>query len=279
MDLFDSHCHLNAKAFDNDRDDILATGHQLGLSGLCIPSTIAAEWESLLSLAKDSSQQQDAHKVRQYVALGIHPCFLSRSYQEKGQKMECCNELERLDQLLSQKPVGLVAVGETGLDFHDRELSDDQREHQQRYFSEQLRLAGHHGLPVIIHARKSHDRILGLLRKYSVDRGGIIHAFSGSEQQAQQYIERGFKLGFGGGITYPRARKTRHLAATLPLDAIVLETDAPDMPLNGFQGQRNSPKHLPAIAHCLAGLRQQPVKEIAEATTRNCKTLFDIDSF
>ncbi|MGB1271550.1 MAG: TatD family hydrolase, partial [Endozoicomonas sp.] len=113
MDLFDSHCHLNARAFANDRADILAKCHQLGLSGLCIPSTTASEWESLLSQARGSSQQRNAHKVRQYVALGLHPCFLSPPYQEIGQKEKRCHELEKLDQLIGQKSTELVALGET----------------------------------------------------------------------------------------------------------------------------------------------------------------------
>ena len=143
-------------------------------------------------------------------------------------------------------------------------------------FDAQLQLAKTYKLPVIIHARKAHDMILKHLRTTPLLQGGIIHAFSGSEQQARQYLERGFKLGVGGGVTYTRARKTRHLAAILPLESLVLETDAPDMPLSGCQGQRNTPLKLPVIAETIAQLRKESVEAIAEQTTLNAQQLFHI---
>lgn len=225
---------------------------------MCIPATQSAEWDSLTATTVTG-------KMRQYVALGLHPCFLSQ-HQEA--------DIDRLDELLGQPIQHIVAVGETGLDFYDTHLTDNQRSLQYSLFTQQVQLAKKHQLPLIIHARKSHDQVLKALRQYKPEAGGIIHAYSGSEQQAKQYIQLGFKLGVGGVITYPRAAKTRHLSATLPINSIVLETDAPDMPLHGFQGLRNSPEQLLPIAECLAKLRNIEVKEVAEHTTVNCQKLF-----
>ncbi len=258
MKLFDSHCHLNFPEFDNDRVQVIQQCRARGLSGLCIPATRSVEWSSLINLAGMQGLQQ-------YVALGLHPYFLSD--HKPG-------DLEQLDYLLSQRHAHVVAVGETGLDFYNRTLSQNDRNQQIFLFTEQVKLAANYQLPLIIHARKSHDVILKILRSLPSIAGGIVHAFSGSEQQALHYIELGFLLGFGGGITYHRAVKTRQLATNLPLSSIVLETDAPDMPLSGFQGQRNSPDRLPLIAQCLAELRGLSVSEVAEQTTNNCLKLF-----
>lgn len=258
MRLFDSHCHLNCADFDRDRPEVLEQCFRAGIVGICIPAVTAGEWFGLLS--------KTTGPVQLFPALGLHPCFLEDHDLQ---------QLEYLDQLLATHKDQIVAVGETGLDFYNRDLSEKDRKFQQQLFSEHLRLACQHQLPVIIHARKSHDQILKTLRRLKPPKGGIIHAFSGSGQQACQYIELGFKLGFGGGITYPRASKTRHLAAILPLESIVLETDAPDMPLQGFQGQRNSPVQLFKVAQCLGELRQTDLAEVAETTFENCLNLFN----
>jgi TatD DNase family protein len=163
------------------------------------------------------------------------------------------------------------AVGEIGLDFYDKSLN---REKQEVYFSKQVIIAKRHQLPVIIHCRKAHDECLQLLKRHA-PRGGIIHAFNGSIQQAEQYIQLGFKLGFGGMLTYERSSKLRKLATDLPLDAIVLETDAPDMVVAAHRGQRNSPAYLPMIAKVLAELRNLTVSEVAETTTHNFHNVFD----
>ena len=265
MTLFDSHCHINFPVFDQDRNQILALCKSKGISHLCIPATRASEWPDLLHRV----QNKAGSIVRQFAALGLHPCF---------QNEHSLEQLDHLDQLLANKPEGIIAVGETGLDFFNAERCNDDRAFQIALFSKQVELAKKHQLPVIIHARKSHDSVLKILRQKTPDRAGIIHAFSGSEQQAYQYIELGFKLGFGGGITYERARKTRQLARSLSLSSIVLETDAPDMPLSGFQGQRNSPERLPDIARCLAELRNQPLQIITKETSNNCIRLFHLPS-
>ena len=158
-----------------------------------------------------------------------------------------------------------VGVGEIGLDFYDKGAD---REAQLAMFEGQLAIAREHGLPVILHVRKAHDEVLGLLHSAGV-RGGIAHAFNGSRQQAGKYIEMGFKLGFGGMLTFERSRKLRELARGLPLDALVLETDAPDMTVSRFRGQRNSPEYIPLVLEAMASVRPEAADRIAAATTRN----------
>lgn len=261
MRFFDSHCHLNFPDFDSDRDQVLRQCYSIGVEDLCIPATRFIEWESLLhTLSSQTHRQPQLH-----IALGLHPCFLNDHQPE---------HLEDLDRLLTSQKHQIAAIGEAGLDFYDKQVTEEQRQSQLYFFTEQVKLACKHELPLIIHARKSHDQILKILRQLQPTKGGIIHAFSGSEQQAHQYIELNFRLGFGGGITYPRARKTRQLATSLPLESIVLETDAPDMPLQGLQGQRNSPEQIPVVAECLASLRSESLQYIATVTTANCKKLF-----
>lgn len=260
--LFDSHCHLNFPDFDGDRAQLLNQASQSGVSELCIPATKYSEWQPLISQSETLSTEAPLNIV---IALGLHPYFLSE---------HTTDHLTALDQLLNQQHTKVVAVGETGLDFFDRTITAQNKAMQVELFTGHVQLACQHQLPLIIHSRKSHDEVLKILRRFKPERAGIIHAFSGSEQQAQQYLNLGFKLGFGGGITYPRATKTRHLAATLPIGSIVIETDAPDMPLNGFQGSRNEPGRLILVAECLAELREESLKEVAEATSFNCRKLF-----
>nr|MDT0252697.1 TatD family hydrolase [Endozoicomonas sp.] len=260
--LFDSHCHLNFPVFDQDREQVLASAAASGVTAICIPATKFSEWPSLITESAKLAKERPLNLV---IALGLHPWFLSEHTHD---------HLIALDQLLQQQPPSVVAIGETGLDFFDRTISAQQKTIQIELFTGHVELACRHQLPLIIHSRKSHDDVLKVLRTFKPERGGIIHAFSGSEQQAQQYLNLGFKLGFGGGITYPRATKTRHLAAIMPMDSIVLETDAPDMPLNGFQGERNEPGRVKLVAECLAELRGESLMEVAESTSQNCRELF-----
>ena len=262
MQFFDSHCHLNFSDFDPDREQVLEQCFALGVKDLCIPATRYDEWHSLLEI----SSKKTEHQPQLHIALGLHPCFLDDHEPLHLKTLDNLLARERHQQII-------VAIGETGLDFYNKPVTEEQSRRQLYFFSEQVKLACLHKLPLIIHARKSHDQILKTLRQHQPAKGGIIHAFSGSRQQAYQYIDLNFKLGFGGGITYPRAQKTRQLAATLPADSIVLETDAPDMPLQGFQGQRNSPEQIPAVAECLAALRSVPLSQVATTTTANCHHL------
>ena len=207
MQFFDSHCHLNFPEFDPDRDQVLEHCFSLGVKDLCIPATRFSEWQSLQESVSTATNRQP----RLHIALGLHPCFMNDHQPE---------HLDVLDKCLTEQKNKIAAIGETGLDFYDKTLTQEQRQSQQFYFIEQVKLACKYERPLIIHARKSHDQILKTLRQHQPEKGGVIHAFSGSHQQAQQYIELNFKLGFGGGITYPRARKTRQLAASLPLKAL-----------------------------------------------------------
>ncbi|USE38548.1 TatD family hydrolase [Endozoicomonas sp. SCSIO W0465] len=264
LPLFDSHCHLNFSDFDGDRAQVLNRAKKSGISHICIPATKQQEW---LPLIHESEVPSKENPVDIVMALGLHPWFISEHKPEY---------LEVLDKLLEQRSARVVAIGETGLDFFDHNTAAQVRDKQLALFTGHVELACLHKMPLIIHSRKSHDDILQVLRRWKPERAGIIHAFSGSEQQAMEYLKLDFKLGFGGGITYPRASKTRHLAATLPINSIVLETDAPDMPLNGYQGQRNEPGRVKLVAECLAELRGISFMEVAQATSHNCRSLFRI---
>ena len=257
--LFDSHCHLDFADFDQDRPQVLDRAADSGVGYICIPAARRGQWQSLINPMPISQP------IQIVVALGLHPYFMTDHHT---------SDLEALDQLLLQHRSlpHVVAIGETGLDF----VVCQDREKQLSMFTGHAKLACRHELPLIIHGRKSHDQILQILRRHRPPRGGIIHAYSGSEQQAREYLKLGFKLGFGGGITYPRASKTRQLASTLPLASLVLETDAPDMPLSGQQGKRNEPGQVLQVATCLASLRKTTLSEVAGATSENCQTVFDL---
>jgi TatD DNase family protein len=245
--LIDTHCHLDASEFDNDRAAVAFAALQSGVSVIVVPAVERANFTAVCGLS-----EQHSHCA---VALGIHPMYVENAQPE---------DLTQLADLIAEKRP--VAVGEIGLDFF---VEGFNRERQEYYFVEQLKLARQFDLPVILHVRKAIDDILKHLRRTKV-KGGIAHAFNGSSQQAAEFIKLGFKLGFGGAMTYPRALKIRELATTLPLEAIVLETDAPDIPPEwlGSRG-RNSPEQLPKIAQVLADLRGLKLTQVAEITTQN----------
>ena len=245
--LVDSHCHLDASEFDSDRDAVVEQARRAGVEKIVVPAIGRINFDRVLALAERYPCCMPA--------LGIHPLFAEQAVPE---------DLEILrDKLQSARP---VAIGEIGLDFFVEGLD---REIQEHYFVEQLKLAREFGLPVILHVRRSVDQVLKHLRRIEV-RGGIAHAFNGSRQQADIFIKLGFKLGFGGAMTWSRALHLRELATTLPLDSIVLETDAPDIPPEWLgRSGRNSPEHLPAIAGAIADLRGVKVEEVIEKTTQN----------
>lgn len=245
--LVDSHCHLDAREFEGERDQIVASAQQAGVSAIVLPAVERANFADVLALAR-------RHPAC-FPALGIHPMYVDRALEE---------DIAQLDHdITAYQP---VAVGEIGLDFFVEGYDAARQEH---FLVEQLKLARKHALPVLLHIRRAQDEILKNLRRIQVS-GGIAHAFNGSRQQADAFIALGFKLGFGGAMTWPRATRIRELAATLPLESIVLETDAPDIPpvWLGRDG-RNSPDQLPKIAQVLADLRGQPLAEIVDATTQN----------
>lgn len=251
--IIDTHCHLNLEAFDPDRDKVLQYSRQSGVIAQIIPATEASGWEQLLELC---SEHHDL-----YPALGLHPVFLQRHTPANIEKLA-----------ITAKTAQPVAIGEIGLDFAIKSLD---RDTQQQLFEAQLIIAKNAGLPVIIHARKSHDVVIRLLRKHRIS-SGTIHAFSGSLQQGMHYYELGFKLGFGGMLTFERSRKLRQLAHDLPAEALVLETDAPDMTVAAHRGERNSPQYLPHVLAALAGARDESLEEVARYTTNNARSLFKL---
>lgn len=252
MMLIDTHCHLDAAEFDADRDLIAREAMNKGIGGIVIPAVARDNFDAVIDLCA-------RHKNCAY-ALGIHPMYVDVA------KLEDIEVLERY--VREHDP---VAIGEIGLDYFVTNPKDhpENIQRQQFFYVEQLKIARQFGLPVILHVRNSIDAILKELRKYKLS-GGIAHAFNGSFQQAQQFIDLGFKLGFGGAMTYGRALKIRELAARLPLDAIVLETDAPDIPPEWVgRGGRNSPQELPKIAQVLAEIRQENVSQVVDIASAN----------
>lgn len=259
----DTHCHLDAPEFDADRLQVRANARALGV-GLCVyPAVARANFEAVRVLA---------HQTGDAYALGIHPLYTPMAEPQ---------DLLSLDTLLTKHrdDPRLVAVGEIGLDYFAPGLDPVK---QDDFYREQLKLARRHGLPVILHVRKSADRLLKSLRALAPREGwrGIAHAFNGSDVQAKAFIELGFVLGFGGAFSFPRALQLRRLAGSLPLNALVLETDAPDIPphwlyktqaerAQGVPQGRNTPSELPRIAAELAQLRSLPIAALAEASTDN----------
>ncbi len=243
----DTHCHLDAAEFGGGQDRVVQAASSVHVNNIVIPAVAASNFDAVLRL----TQQFPAC----HAAYGIHPMYVTQSHTE---------DLQKLRQYLSvYEP---VAVGEIGLDFF---VENRDQAAQEYYFSEQLRLAKEFDLPVLLHVRRAQDTILKHLRRAKVS-GGIAHAFNGSRQQADEFIKLGFKLGFGGAMTYPRALRIRELAATLPLDSIVLETDAPDIPPEFLErGQPNEPQYLPRIAETLSALRKMSTQDVMEATTAN----------
>ncbi len=266
----DTHCHLDAEEFGTLAQQIRARAALNNVAHCVLPGVEVGNFEAVRQLA---------HAQGDSYALGIHPLYVKNAQ---------LSDLDALDAQLKQHADDphLVAVGEIGLDYFVPELSlSPLRERQEQFYIAQLRLARQHGLPVILHVRRSADQLLKGLRAVARETGnapwqGIAHAFNGSEQQAQAFIALGFKLGFGGALTYERAQNLRHLAATLPLSALVMETDSPDMPphwlyktaqerAGGAPQGRNEPAELPRIGAELAALRGITPEALAVATTQN----------
>ncbi|RDE22689.1 TatD family deoxyribonuclease [Motiliproteus coralliicola] len=247
--LCDSHCHLDFSVFDSQRQTIMRQAVEAGVEVIVVPGVRAAGWDGLIELCR-SHGQLTSDTPRLLPALGMHPCFMADHRQQ---------HLVRLEQLLQQQLP--VALGELGLDFWS---PDAEREPQLELLQQQLDLASSYRLPLLLHARKCHDPLIQLLRRQRFEFGGIVHAFSGSRQQAEQYLSMGFKLGIGGAVTYPRAQRLRRTVKELGPEAWVLETDAPDMPLCGRQGQLNRPDYLPGVLQVMGELLQQPAAVLAQ---------------
>ena len=259
----DTHCHLDAPEFDADRDAVVARARAAGVMQLVLPAVGAFDFDRVRELA---------HRHGVAYALGIHPLFVMKASELDLQRLSEALQTQREDPRL-------VAVGEIGLD-HFVPGIDARR--QQHFYVEQLKRAERVGLPVILHVRRSADSLLAGLRRVGFQAGGIAHAFNGSEQQAQAFIALGFKLGFGGNLTFERSLQIRRLAATLPETALVLETDAPDIPPHWLYKTaaqraagavaRNEPAELPRMAEHLAALRGWTLAHTAAVTSANARS-------
>ena len=266
MPWIDTHCHLDAAEFDADRDAVRQNAKTLGVEKCVIPAVMASHFDEVRLLA---------HRHADAYALGIHPLYTPQAEDKDLATLDTHLHAHRDDPRL-------IALGEIGLDGFVPEINTPEAFAKQTHFFEaQLQIAQRHQLPVILHVRRSADGLLKGLRQFPVA-GGIAHAFNGSLQQAKMFIEMGFKLGFGGAMTYDRATKLRALATELPLSALVLETDAPDIPPHwmyttaedrekGKAQGRNSPAELPRIATELAALRGISLQELAVATSENAR--------
>ena len=249
----DTHCHLDADAFDADRDEVLARAREGGVSMMVIPAAEVAAFATVARLA---------HRHGLAYALGIHPLYTPQASDDDIEQLRAALAAARDDPRL-------VAVGEIGLDYFVEGLD---RERQEWFYAQQLKLARENRLPVILHVRRSADGLLKYLNRHEVI-GGIAHAFNGSEDQALRMIARGLKLGYGGAMTYDGSLRIRQLAATLPDDAWVLETDAPDIAPQWRRKEgvsvRNEPGDLPAMGQVMAQLRGLSLAEVAQLNRRN----------
>lgn len=262
MEFFDSHCHFDFTDFDHDRDLIWRECTAQGIRSLIIPGVSPEQW---------TTAAQVAQKDNIYLGVGLHPWWIEKEVDTDN----FVPSLEKLRQQLINNSAlkKCVAIGESGLDAG----IETPLALQQQVLEIHLQLAQTIQMPLIIHCVKAHNELLQQLKTYYFPAGGVIHAFSGSYEMAMQYWAMGFRLGIGGAITYERANKTRQAAKQLPIEAILLETDAPDMPLQGMQGERNSPQHIILVAQALADLRGESLEYIAQKTTANAQQLFKIN--
>ncbi len=253
----ESHCHFDFSTFDEDQAHIWSRAEEAGMRAMVIPGVSLETCERQFEVV--------SRFCGAYGAVGLHPWWIERSAQDG---------VARLSDQLVEEAVrrGAVAIGECGLDAH----IDTPMSLQQAVLEHHIEAAIALDLPLILHVRKAHQPMLSLLKRFKLPRGAVLHAFTGSFAQAQAYIKKGVMLGVGGSITYPRAKKTRHALSHVALDALLLETDAPDMPLMGRQGETNFPYYIPEIIKVLAQLRGEPAEEVALRTTRNATSFFNL---
>lgn len=251
--LVDSHCHLDASEFDADRTAVIERAGAAGVRAQVVPAVTAASWPKLREVCRQAPGL--------YPAYGLHPMFLAAHRPDHLPLLREWIERERP-----------CAIGECGLDFFVEGLD---AEAQQAYFIAQLELAREFELPVIVHARRAVDAVIAAIRRIGGLRG-VVHSFSGSPEQAAQLHRLGFLLGLGGPLTYERAQRLQRLVRGMPLEQLLLETDAPDQPDAGIRGQRNEPARLAVIARHVAALRGMDVESVAHATTENARRLFGL---
>ena len=253
MRLLDSHSHFDAAEFDADRAQAHARALAAGVARQVVPAVDAAGWPKLKMVC--------TRFAGLFPAYGLHPMYLESHRPEHLRELREWIEREHP-----------VAVGECGLDYFVEGLD---AEAQHYYFEGQLELAREFGLPVIVHARRAVDAAVAAIRKFDGLRG-VVHSFSGSAEQGAQLHKLGFMLGIGGPVTHERANRLRKLVATMPLEQLLLETDAPDQPGAAHRGERNEPAHLPEVLDAIAGLRGMDHETLAKATTANAERLFNL---
>jgi TatD DNase family protein len=251
--LIDSHSHLDAGEFDADRNAVLARARDAGVTRQIVPAIAVSGFPKLRDLCSTEPGLRAAY--------GLHPMYLAEHRPEHLAVLE--------EWIAREKP---VAVGECGLDFYVEGLD---RDLQLEYFDLQLELAREFDLPLILHARRAFDDVAAALRRVGGLRG-VVHSFSGSEEQARQFWKLGFHLGIGGPVTYERAKRLRSIVATMPIEWLLLETDSPDQPLAGHRGARNEPAFMAEVLDVVATLRGESREAVAAATTRNACALFDL---
>lgn len=256
MRLIDTHTHLDFPDFDADRTEVLARSRALGVQRLVVLGVYQANWQRLWHLVEAN---EDLH-----AAFGLHPVYLDDHQPQHLDELR-----DWLSRLAGHRK--LCAVGEFGLDYYLEALD---RQRQQALFEAQLELAIEFQLPALLHVRRAHAATIATLKRFRPKRGGIIHAFAGSYEEAREYIKLGFRLGLGGAATWPQANRLRKVVAQLPEQSIVLETDAPDMAPAMHPHQRNSPEYLADICAELAALRGVTPEELAAASSRNAHELF-----
>lgn len=256
MRLIDTHCHFDEPDFADDRESVWQQTQELGMTDLILPAVTAKHWPRLRATCRLAPGW--------HATYGLHPVYLAQHHPE---------HLTELRHWLATERV--VAIGECGLDFY---LPHPDIPSQEQWFQAQLKLACEFDLPLIIHARRSLDAVMSHLRRFPAARG-VIHSFAGSQQQADLLIKRGFYLGVGGTCTYPRAQRLRSVLANVPLEHLLLETDAPDQPDSAWRGRRNDPTRLPVIATTLAELRGDTLEQVADLTTTNALRLFQLTRY
>ena len=256
MRLVDTHTHLDFPDFDADRSEVLGQARRAGVERMVVLGVYQDNWQRVWELVKSDPQL--------YAAFGLHPVYLE---QHRPEHLLALGDW--LSRLRGDRQ--LCAVGEFGLDYYVAELD---RERQQALFEAQLQLAVDFDLPALLHVRRSHADVIARLKRFKLERGGIVHAFAGSYEEAREYRRLGFRLGLGGAATWPQALRLRKVLPRLGLDGVVLETDSPDMAPAMYAGVRNSPVHLPQIAVALAEVMGVAPQVLAEASTRNACELF-----
>lgn len=253
LELTDSHAHIDEASFLPDREAMFQRARDAGVRHIVVPAIDQASWPRIATLC---AEHADAHP-----AYGMHPIYIDQHRPEHLDELRRWLEAHRA-----------VAVGEIGLDYFLPELDI---ERQREYFQQQLRIARDVDLPVIVHARRAMDEVTSTLRRIGGLRG-VVHSFSGSLQQAERLWDLGFHLGIGGPVTYERAQRLRHIVATMPIERLLLETDAPDQPGACHRGERNEPAFITEVLDTISQLRGESHEAIAQATTQNARRLFQL---